>query len=74
MIHVTKTLRAIAVTAGAFIAPGIVYTLDWDNKAVVRHRLHWTHPVQASAAASALAQRTFEEQYEHWYSTILGIL
>jgi mannose/cellobiose epimerase-like protein (N-acyl-D-glucosamine 2-epimerase family) len=24
-------------------APGIVYTLDWDNKAVVRHRLHWTH-------------------------------
>jgi len=47
-------------------APGIVYTLDWDNKAVVRHRLHWTH-CEASAAASALLKRTGDEQYEHWY-------
>jgi len=47
-------------------APGIVYTLDWDNKAVVRHRLHWTH-CEASAAASALFKRTGEARYEHWY-------
>lgn len=47
-------------------APGIVYTLDWDNKAVVRHRLHWTH-CEASAAASALLQRTGEARYEDWY-------
>ncbi|NUU34991.1 AGE family epimerase/isomerase [Pseudomonas sp. C2B4] len=47
-------------------APGIVYTLDWDNRAVVRHRLHWTH-CEASAAASALLKRTGEEQYERWY-------
>jgi mannose/cellobiose epimerase-like protein (N-acyl-D-glucosamine 2-epimerase family) len=47
-------------------APGIVYTLDWDNKAVVRHRLHWTH-CEASAAASALIKRTGEAQYEQWY-------
>jgi mannose/cellobiose epimerase-like protein (N-acyl-D-glucosamine 2-epimerase family) len=47
-------------------APGLVYTLDWDNQAVVRHRLHWTH-CEASAAASALLKRTGDEQYEHWY-------
>ena len=47
-------------------APGIVYTLDWDNHAVVRHRLHWTH-CEASAAASALLKRTGEAQYESWY-------
>ncbi|WP_064119135.1 D-mannose isomerase [Pseudomonas fluorescens] len=46
--------------------PGIVYTLDWDNKAVVRHRLHWTH-AEASAAASALLKRTGDAQYETWY-------
>lgn len=47
-------------------APGIVYTLDWDNRPVVRQRLHWTH-AEASAAASALLQRTGEAQYETWY-------
>ncbi|MFW0757323.1 AGE family epimerase/isomerase [Pseudomonas sp. H11T01] len=47
-------------------APGIVYTLDWDNCPVVRHRLHWTH-AEASAAASALFKRTGEQQYEAWY-------
>ena len=46
--------------------PGIVYTLDWDNRAVVRHRLHWTH-CEASAAASALLKRTGDTQYETWY-------
>jgi len=47
-------------------APGIVYTLDWNNRAVVRHRLHWTH-CEASAAASALIKRTGEAQFETWY-------
>ncbi|MCO7577011.1 MULTISPECIES: AGE family epimerase/isomerase [Pseudomonas chlororaphis group] len=47
-------------------APGIVYTLDWDNRPVVRQRLHWTH-AEASAAASALLKRTGQEQYETWY-------
>ncbi|MFS1289587.1 AGE family epimerase/isomerase [Pseudomonas piscis] len=46
--------------------PGIVYTLDWDNRPVVRQRLHWTH-AEASAAASALLRRTAEERYETWY-------
>ncbi|MBU6957647.1 AGE family epimerase/isomerase [Pseudomonas sp. CVAP len=46
--------------------PGIVYTLDWDNRPVVRQRLHWVH-CEASAAASALLKRTGEAQYETWY-------
>ncbi len=47
-------------------APGIVYTLDWNHRPVVRQRLHWTH-AEASAAASALLQRTGEARYETWY-------
>lgn len=46
--------------------PGIVYTLDWQKKPVVRHRLHWVH-CEAAAAAAALLQRTDEKQYEDWY-------
>ena len=45
--------------------PGIVYTLDWDNRPVVRERLHWTL-AEASAAAAALWQRTGEAEYEQW--------
>jgi len=47
-------------------APGIVYTLDWENRPVVRHRLHWTH-AEACASAAALLRRTGEKQYEDWY-------
>lgn len=46
--------------------PGIVYTLDWQNRPVVRHRLHWVH-CEAAAAAAALLQSTDEAQYEVWY-------
>lgn len=49
-------------------APGIVYTLDWENRPVVRHRLHWPH-AEAVAASAALLQRTGEQQYETWYRT-----
>lgn len=47
-------------------APGIVYTLDWNHRPVVRERLHWTH-AEASAAAQALLKRTGELHYEIWY-------
>ncbi|MFH7391521.1 AGE family epimerase/isomerase, partial [Pseudomonas syringae group genomosp. 7] len=43
-------------------APGIVYTLDWQNEPVVGHRLHWTH-CEAAGAAAELLQRTGEQQY-----------
>ena len=47
-------------------APGIVYTLDWNQQPVVRERLHWTH-AEASAAAQALLKRTADPHYETWY-------
>lgn len=47
-------------------APGMVYTLDWDQRPVVRQRLHWVH-CEASAAASALFKRTAQVPYEVWY-------
>lgn len=47
-------------------APGIVYTHDWNQRPVVRERLHWTH-AEASAAAQALLKRTGEVHYETWY-------
>lgn len=46
--------------------PGIVYTLDWQQRPVVRDRLHWTL-AEAVAAAGALLQRTGEPEYEQWY-------
>ena len=50
-------------------AAGIVYTLDWNQRPVVRERLHWTH-AEASAAAQALLKRTGELHYETWYRRI----
>jgi mannose/cellobiose epimerase-like protein (N-acyl-D-glucosamine 2-epimerase family) len=42
--------------------PGIVYTTDWDDRPVVRRRMHWVH-AEAVAAAAALAARTDEADY-----------
>ncbi|MGY4534755.1 sulfoquinovose isomerase [Pseudomonas sp. TE3786] len=47
-------------------APGLVYTLDWQNQPVVRPRLHWVH-AEATATAAALLKRTGEQRYEVWY-------
>lgn len=46
--------------------PGFVYTLDWDNRPVVRQRLHWVH-AEACATAAALWRRTAEARYQQWY-------
>ena len=46
--------------------PGVVYTLDWQQRPVVADRLHWTL-AEAVAAAGALLQRTGEVEYEQWY-------
>jgi mannose/cellobiose epimerase-like protein (N-acyl-D-glucosamine 2-epimerase family) len=53
--------------------PGFVYTLDWDNRPVVRQRLHWVH-AEACAAAAALLRRTGEARYEHWYQCFWGFI
>ena len=47
-------------------ASGLVYTLDWSQRPVVRERLHWVH-AEATAAAAALLRRTGDPRYEAWY-------
>ncbi|WP_153786660.1 AGE family epimerase/isomerase [Pseudomonas sp. EMN2] len=47
-------------------APGLVYTLDWRDRPLVRERLHWVH-AEACATAAALLRRTGEPRYEQWY-------
>lgn len=54
-------------------AEGFVYTLDWDNRPVVRARLHWVH-AEACAAAAALLVRTGEMHYQHWYQRFWGFI
>ncbi|MGE7993372.1 AGE family epimerase/isomerase [Pseudomonas sp. NPDC089554] len=46
--------------------PGLVYTLDWHNRPVVRERLHWVH-AEACATSAALLRRTGQAHYEQWY-------
>ena len=41
---------------------GLVYTTDWEDRPVVRRRMHWAH-AEAVAAAAALAARTGEVEY-----------
>lgn len=50
-------------------AAGFIYTLDWNNRPVVRARLHWVH-AEGCAAAAALLMRTGEAQYQRWYQRI----
>lgn len=45
---------------------GFVYTTDWSGRPVVTQRMHWVL-AEAISAASALAQATGEEGYEHHY-------
>ncbi|MCF2532276.1 AGE family epimerase/isomerase [Yinghuangia soli] len=45
---------------------GFVYTIDADNRPVVRARMHWV-TAEAIAAAAALHRRTGDLVYEHWY-------
>lgn len=68
LVEDAKGLFASACEYGWAVdgAPGIVYTHDWNQRPVVRERLHWTH-AEASAAAQALLKRTGELHYETWY-------
>ncbi|MBL7228164.1 MAG: AGE family epimerase/isomerase [Pseudomonas sp.] len=68
LLEDAKALFASACEYGWSVdgGPGLVYTLDWHYRPVVRERLHWTH-AEASAAAQALLKRTGEWHYEVWY-------
>ena len=49
-------------------ADGFVYTIAWDDKPVVRTRMHWV-VAEAIAAAAVLGERTGDPMYETWYRT-----
>jgi mannose/cellobiose epimerase-like protein (N-acyl-D-glucosamine 2-epimerase family) len=63
-----RTLFDAAISAGWAVdgSDGFVYTLDWEDRPVVRQRLHWV-VAEAIGAAAALEQRSSEAVYEHWY-------
>ncbi len=52
-------------------ADGFVYTLDWEDRPVVRERMHWV-VAEATMAAWALGQRTggdaHTDLYERWWA------
>jgi mannose/cellobiose epimerase-like protein (N-acyl-D-glucosamine 2-epimerase family) len=55
--------------------PGLVYTLDFDDRPVVTQRLHWV-VCEAVLAADSLARRTGDARYRHladaWWQHIDG--
>lgn len=65
-----RRLFDAAVSVGWAVdgAEGFVYTLDWEERPVVRARMHWVI-AEAIAAAAALQRRTADLSYELWYRT-----
>ncbi len=53
---------AVDVGWGVDGEPGFVYTVDWERRPVVRHRMHWVH-AEGVAAAAALHRRTGDASY-----------
>ena len=47
-------------------ADGLVYTIGWDDRPVIRSRLHWV-VAEGIGAAATLAVRTGEERFDRWY-------
>jgi len=45
--------------------PGLVYTVDWQDRPVVAERLHWV-VAEATMTADALARRTGDERFAAW--------
>ena len=62
--------RAVRRGWGVDGAEGFAYTLDWEDRPVVRQRMHWV-VAEATMAAWALAVRTgdtaYTERYERWW-------
>lgn len=62
-----RALFATAVSQGWAVdgAPGLVYTVDWQGRPVVRQRMHWVL-AEGLAAAAVLARCTGEPGYRDW--------
>ncbi|MEU4553332.1 AGE family epimerase/isomerase [Micromonospora violae] len=63
-----SALFAAAVRRGWAVdgADGFVYTIDWDDRPVVRSRMHWVL-AEAIGAAITLHRRTGDAVYRDWY-------
>ena len=59
---------AVAVGWDVDGAEGFVYTVDWNDRPVVRQRMHWV-VAEAIAATAAFRRRTGQPEYEGWYRT-----
>jgi mannose/cellobiose epimerase-like protein (N-acyl-D-glucosamine 2-epimerase family) len=68
LLQDARSLFDAAVNVGWAVdgSDGFVYTLDWEDRPVVRSRMHWVI-AEAIAAAAALERRTSESLYELWY-------
>ncbi len=67
LLEDAETLFRVAAEIGWQVdgEPGFVYTTDWQDRPVVRSRLHWVH-AEAVAAAAALGARTGRTEYVEW--------
>ena len=70
-----RLLFEVAVGIGWSVdgRPGVVYTTDWEDRPVVRRRMHWVH-AEAVAAGSALAARTGDAAYGAWEKLWWGFI
>ncbi|WP_017555699.1 AGE family epimerase/isomerase [Nocardiopsis baichengensis] len=67
LVEAARRLFALSCEHGwaADGADGFVYTLDWQDRPVVRERMHWV-AAEATAAAAVLHRRTGDEGYAQW--------
>ena len=74
-IEVAENLynRAIADAWNCDGAPGVVYTTDWDGKAIVHDRMHWTL-AEAINSAAVLYHVTRKEKYAEDYAAFMQYL
>jgi sulfoquinovose isomerase len=70
LLEDSRALFDAAVGAGWAVdgEEGFVYTVDWEDRPVVRQRMHWVL-AEAIAAAAAHRRRTGQPVYEDWYRT-----
>ena len=68
LMEAARTLFAAAADHGwaADGTEGFVYTLDWEDRPLVRARMHWV-VAEGIGAAAAFRRRTGERLYEDWY-------
>ncbi len=65
--------RAVEDGWNADGAPGLVYTTDWEGKAVVHDRMHWTL-AEAINTSAVLYRITGDQKYADHYSMFLEYL